>query len=113
MTDLPKISTTYQAVSAHALESQGPHPQHPTSLPSFASFSEQASRTDDPDEVEIAPMSARLSCYSCNKLTPLIREVAIAVAELDENVQQYCNKSVTRVCLMFTNFIDHVVDITW
>ena len=110
MTDLPRISTPYPPVSAHALENQTSHPQHPTSLPSFASFSEQASRTDDPDEVEIAPMSARLSCYSCNKLTPLIREVAIAVAELDENVQQYCNKSVTRVCLIFTNGTERVVD---
>ena len=97
MTDLPNISRTYPASSARAPENQGSHPQQATSLPSFASLSEHASRPDDPDEVEIAPMSARLPCSSCNKLSPLIREVALAVAELDDNVQQYCNKSTTRV----------------
>lgn len=101
MTDLPKLSTAYQGPSAHVHETQRARPQHPTSLPSFASLSEQASRAEDPDEVEVAPMSARLSCHSCNKLTPLVREIAIAVAELDEHVQQYCNKSVTRVCFIF------------
>ena len=103
MTDLPKIPRTYPSNSSHPLENHGSHPQQSTSLPSFASLSEHASRTDDPDEVEIAPMSARLPCSSCNKLTPLIREVALAVAELDDNVQQYCNKSATRV--WFSNSI--------
>jgi hypothetical protein len=54
---------------------------------------------DEPDEVEIAPMSARLSCYLCSNLKPMVRDVAVAVAELDEAVQTYCNKSVTRVSL--------------
>ena len=105
MADLPKLSTnygtnSYNSVEGHAYSGeQGLRQQHTTSLPSFASFQEHANRTDDPDEVEIAPMSSRLSCYLCTKLKPLLREAAIAVAELDENVQSYCNKSATRVCL--------------
>lgn len=94
MTDLPKIPTVYPPTSAH---SQGPYKQQTPTLPSFASLSGQAGRSDDPDEVEIAPMSARLPCHTCNKLTPMVREVAMAIADLDENVQQYCNKSITRV----------------
>ena len=99
MPDLPKVLTD----SGHATASQSygttptPRPQTTTSLPSFASFQEHAGRPEEPDEVEIAPMSARLSCYLCTKLKPMVREVAIAVAELDENVQTYCNKSITRV----------------
>jgi hypothetical protein len=96
-TDMPKLSTPYQSASARPRDIQPSHPQQQTSLPPFASISEQADRADDPDEVEIAPMSARLSCSSCIKLNPLINEIAITVAELDENVQQYCNKSITRV----------------
>ena len=104
MTDLPKISTAYLANSANASErhifsgNQSSHSQQTTSLPSFATFEEHAGRTDDPDEVEIAPMSSRLSCYLCPKLKPMVREVAIAVADLDESVRSYCNKSNTRVC---------------
>lgn len=104
MTDLPKISTTYSANSVNVSESQtyssaqSLRTQQTTSLPSFASFQEHASRTDDPDEVEIAPMSSRLSCYLCTKLKPMVRDVATAVAELDENVQTYCHRSITRVC---------------
>lgn len=67
-----------------------------TSLPSFAALSEQTSRTEEPDEVEIAPMSARLSCNQCAKLGPLIREVATAVAELDGSVQSLGNSSSSR-----------------
>lgn len=50
------------------------------------------------DGPEIAPMASRLSCHSCNELQPMVQEVANAVAELDENVQAYCNRPVTRVC---------------
>lgn len=99
MTELPKLSTSYQPGSAHPRELNSSQPQQPPSLPSFAALSEQASRGDDGDEVEIAPMSARLSCNSCYKLSPLIRDIAITVAELDENIQQYCNKSNARVGL--------------
>ncbi|KAF2172190.1 hypothetical protein M409DRAFT_17430 [Zasmidium cellare ATCC 36951] len=68
-----------------------------TSLPSFAAFQEHTTtRTDDVDGPEIAPMSSRLSCHSCTKLQPWVRDVAVAVAELDESVQTYCNKSVNR-----------------
>ena len=103
MTDLPKISTAFSADSVHALERRihngDYHPQlyQKTSLPSFASLQERANQTNDPDDVEIAPMSSRMSCYLCNKLKPMLREVAITVAELDESVQSYCNTSVTRV----------------
>ena len=45
-------------------------------------------------------MSSRLeACYTCTKLKPMVRDVAVAVAELDENVQLLCNKSVTRVSI--------------
>ena len=104
MIDLPSIAPAYTGQSSASQSygtsgtSQSSRSQHTTSLPSFASFHEHATRTEDPDEVEIAPMSSRLSCYLCTKLKPMVREVAIAVAELDENVQLYCNKSATRVC---------------
>jgi hypothetical protein len=37
----------------------------------------------------------------CSNLKPMVRDVAVAVAELDEAVQTYCNKSVTRVSLKY------------
>ena len=103
LSDLPTISSGYSAQvhesQSYNYNSHTPRPQshQTTSLPSFASFQEHANRIDDAEEVEIAPMSARLSCYLCTKLKPLVRDVAIAVAEIDENVQSYCNMSVTRV----------------
>lgn len=103
MTDLPRISPAYNTsvndAKRYNTGSQTPRSQsqHTTSLPSFATFQEHAGRIDDPEEVEIAPMSARLSCSLCTKLKPLVRDVAIAVAEIDENVQSFCNKSVNRV----------------
>ncbi|EMC94488.1 hypothetical protein BAUCODRAFT_35707 [Baudoinia panamericana UAMH 10762] len=68
------------------------------SLPSFATLQEHTSRLSEPDAdgPEIAPMNSRISCYLCTKLKPMVREAAIAVAELDENVQSYCNQAVTR-----------------
>ena len=98
MPDIPKLSTTYTPGSTYPLQSQGARQhQQQTSLPSFASLSEHANRTGEPDEMEIAPMSARLSCHSCNQLTPLLRDVALAVAELDDYAQQMSNKVFTRV----------------
>lgn len=69
-----------------------------TSLPSFASFQEQTSRSEDPDVEgpEIAPMSSRLSCYQCTKLKPVVRDVAMAVMEFEETIQTYCKRAVTR-----------------
>ncbi|KAK5110909.1 hypothetical protein LTR62_005447 [Meristemomyces frigidus] len=68
------------------------------SLPSFASFQRQTGRSEDGDVdgPEIAPMAARLPCNHCATLGPMIRDVATAVAELDENVQSHCNKVGTR-----------------
>ena len=101
MIDLPRISPAYTGHTpeqySYSGSSKSSRAQQTTSLPSFASFQEQASRADDPDEVEIAPMSSRISCYLCSKLRPMVREVAIAVRELDENVQSFSNKSATRV----------------
>ncbi|KAK3114843.1 hypothetical protein LTR53_006423 [Teratosphaeriaceae sp. CCFEE 6253] len=101
MEDLPRISPVYIAVKPEAqLYRHGYQTPSQTvpSLPSFASFEEQASRPDEAevDGPEIAPMAARLSCYLCSKLEPIVRDVAIAAAELDENVQSHCNKAVTR-----------------
>lgn len=55
-------------------------------------------------------MSSRLSCDSCTKLKPMVREVAIAVADLDDNVQTYCNKSATRVRDSLHYHSDHMAD---
>ena len=99
MLELPRIpnyaSSATQFQSHNVVD--GSYTKPTTSLPSFASFQEHASRSDDADEVEIAPMSSRLSCYMCSKLKPMVRDVAIAVGELDENVQTVCQKPVTRV----------------
>jgi hypothetical protein len=109
MEDAQKFSPAYTAVKNEHQHYQNfpptPSSQAP-SLPSFASFQQHTNRLDDAevDGPEIAPMAARLTCYSCTQLKPMVREVAIAVAELDENVQSYCNKAVTRVshlCLTY------------
>lgn len=102
MEDLPRLSPVYNSVktNGHSYH-QGHHTalQQPPSLPSFASFEEQATRSDDAevDGPEIAPMAARLSCYVCAELRPMVHDVAVAAAELDENVQSHCNKAITRV----------------
>ena len=101
MKDLPGLSPVYNSVKAESQSYNHLHtPLHQApSLPSFASFQEQATRSDDAevDGPEIAPMAARLSCFVCSKLRPMVHEVAIAAAELDENVQSHCNKVITRV----------------
>lgn len=100
MIDLPRISPPITTLDHQPNNSTSNYPSSTpsTSLPSFAAFKEHATtRTDDVDGPEIAPMSSRLSCHSCTKLQPWVRDVAVAVAELDESVQTYCNKSVTRV----------------
>jgi hypothetical protein len=106
--DLPRIATTHAvngsaALSLTSSSNQSSQQSQSTSLPSFASFEEHAStRLDDSDEVEIAPMSSRLSCNLCTKLNPRLRDVALAVAELDENIQSTYGKPVTRVCVIAT-----------
>ncbi|KAI7461288.1 hypothetical protein KC357_g8766 [Hortaea werneckii] len=86
---------------AHDDSLQGRRAQTTThqSLPSFATFSEHtANRKVDPDVdgPEIAPMASRLSCHSCNKLKPQLRELALAAAEVDENVQNVFNRPMIR-----------------
>jgi len=104
MTELPRIAPTYSGAPSerhmYAKNFSSPAPMTTTtSLPSFASFQEQAKCSEDPDVEgpEIAPMSSRLSCYQCTKLKPMVRDVAIAVTEFDEAIQTYCNRAVTRV----------------
>ncbi|RMY20585.1 hypothetical protein D0866_12498, partial [Hortaea werneckii] len=87
----------HRTSSAHDDSMHGRRAQATThqSLPSFATFSEQtANRKDDPDVdgPEIAPMASRLSCHSCNKLKPQLRELALVAAEVDENVQNVFNR---------------------
>ncbi|KAK4508151.1 hypothetical protein PRZ48_001889 [Zasmidium cellare] len=97
--DLPSISPPINNNHSfdHIAASNQPVSTPSTSLPSFAAFKEHATaRPDDVDGPEIAPMSSRLSCQSCTKLQPWVRDVAVAVAELDESVQTYCNKTVNR-----------------
>ena len=97
--DLPRLSPMLQ-VSDRKMVRQSSS-QVATSLPSFASFSEHAAtRSDeaDADGPEIAPMASRLPCSLCTKLQPMVQEVAVAIAELDENIQLYSNRPVTKVC---------------
>ncbi|KAI6875981.1 hypothetical protein KC338_g521 [Hortaea werneckii] len=91
----------HRTSSAHDDSLHGRRGQSTThqSLPSFATFSEHAAnRKDDPDVdgPEIAPMASRLSCHSCNKLKPQLRELALAAAEVDENVQNVFNRPLIR-----------------
>ncbi|KAI7708127.1 hypothetical protein KC353_g11220, partial [Hortaea werneckii] len=91
----------HRTSSAHDDSLHGRRAQTTThqSLPSFATFSEQtANRKDDPDVdgPEIAPMASRLSCHSCNKLKPQLRELALVAAEVDENVQNVFNRPLIR-----------------
>ncbi|KAI6822435.1 hypothetical protein KC332_g8768 [Hortaea werneckii] len=91
----------HRTSSAHDDSLHGRRAQTAThqSLPSFATFSEHtANRKDDPDVdgPEIAPMASRLSCHSCNKLKPQLRELALAAAEVDENVQNVFNRPLIR-----------------
>lgn len=81
-------------------QSTGLHTPANQSLPSFATFSEHtAARVNDPDVdgPAMAPMASRMTCNSCNKMRSMMREVAVAVSELDELVQHYCNGSAQRV----------------
>ncbi|KAK3675213.1 hypothetical protein LTR78_004722 [Recurvomyces mirabilis] len=93
----PPLAQVKSELPTYPQDVQTPSIQAP-SLPSFASFQKHTTRTDDADVdgPEIAPMAARLPCNTCTQLGPMVRNVAIAVAELDENVQMYCNKAVTR-----------------
>ncbi|KAK0252497.1 hypothetical protein LTR91_004946 [Friedmanniomyces endolithicus] len=68
------------------------------SLPSFATFREHATRSDGAgvNGPETVTSTDRLPCFSCSKLKPMVHEVAVAAAELDENVQSHFNKAVVR-----------------
>nr|POE77587.1 hypothetical protein CFP56_09234 [Quercus suber] len=66
-------------------------------LPPFASFSQHPGYPDEPDGPEIAPMSQRIACSSCTNLKPLVRDVAVATADLEGCVQAICNTTVTRM----------------
>lgn len=101
MTDVPRSSP---ATTTHPYGTQTYY--HPTStaattsLPSFVSFKEHsATRNDDDDAPEVDSMSSRLSCHLCVKLRPLVKDVADAVAELDESVRAFCNQSTNPVSL--------------
>ena len=93
--ELPKYSSAFTGSSDS--RSYGTSQSQHTSLPSFASFQEHASRTEAADEGDATPMSSLLSCYLCTKLKPMVREVAIAIGDLDQHVQTFCNRTVTRV----------------
>ncbi|KAI7084248.1 hypothetical protein KC356_g6911 [Hortaea werneckii] len=100
---IPRQDTVdlHRTSPAHDDSLQGRRAQTTThqSLPSFATFSEHtANRKVDPDVdgPEIAPMASRLSCHSCNKLKPQLRELALAAAEVDENVQNVFNRPLIR-----------------
>ncbi|KXT06038.1 hypothetical protein AC578_1336 [Pseudocercospora eumusae] len=87
----PAASNTLPSDQPYRLTSSIPT----TSLPSFASLKEHsaARNDDDVDGPEISSMSSRLSCYLCVKLRPLVKDVADAVAELDQSVRAICNPS--------------------
>ena len=91
---VPSLHTTESSAYSSV---QSSRQQNPTSLPSFASFQEHAGRPDDLVEGGLAAMSSQMPCHLCAKLKPMIRDVAIAVAGLDESVQSYGNASVTKV----------------
>ena len=105
MIELPRISTAYSARLHGSRSSSGGQtgPSATTSLPSFASFQKHASRPSHSDEAKIEPLSVRLSCTLCPKLEPVIAEVAVAVAELDEDLQVQYFDSVKRVCQKCTH----------
>lgn len=103
--DLSRLPSTTNAAHAQRSQSfsnddhaaaQGTPSGGSTSLPSFASFQEHAARNEDGDLI-IAPMSQRLSCSMCTKLKPLVREIALAVSDVDESVQSLGTRSISRV----------------
>ncbi len=105
ITGLPRIATDKIFEIGTPISRQ----QTATSLPSFATFQEHATRADEPDEVEIAPMSARLPCSMCSKLKPMINEVATAIAELERIRQTSCGKPTTRVSSQLVNALHALV----
>ena len=102
--DLPRISPM---LNVHeGTMARRPSSQVATSLPSFASFSEHAAaRSDetDTDGPEIAPMVSRLPCHPCNQLQPMVQEVAVAIAELDQNIQSLSSRSAIKVCALYNS----------
>lgn len=90
---------TTSSSSAAAAAQPSSHRHNPSlkALPSFAALNEHTARPDDVDIPDIASMSSRLACQTCHKVKPLVRDVAVAVGELDDTVQAQCNKTVLRV----------------
>lgn len=102
MEDLPRLAPVYPVVKTEGQSfNKGTHtPSQPgPSLPSFATFREHTARSDDVgvDGPETATTTARLPCFSCSRLKPMVHDVAVAAAELDENVKSHFNKAVIRV----------------
>jgi len=102
MEDLHRLAPVYTVVKTEGQSfNKGTHtPSQPgPSLPSFATFREHATRSDGAgvDGPETVTSTDRLPCFSCSKLKPMVHEVAVAAAELDENVQSHFNKAVVRV----------------
>lgn len=99
MTDLHKTPPGYAVASSgiHSSTPQSSWSQQTTSLPSFATLQEHAGRKNDLDDDDVTSLSSPLPCRLCTKLVSKTREVANAVAELDEEVQASCNKTMKRV----------------
>ncbi len=102
MADLSRLAPVYPVVKTEGQSfNKGTHTasQPGLSLPSFATFRDHASRSDDAsvDGPEIANTMSRLPCFSCSKLKPMVYDIAVAAAELDEHVQSHFNKAVVRV----------------
>ncbi|KAK0890153.1 hypothetical protein LTR91_025860 [Friedmanniomyces endolithicus] len=99
--DLSRLAPVYPVVKTEGQSfNKGTHTasQPGLSLPSFATFRDHASRSDDAsvDGPEIANTMSRLPCFSCSKLKPMVYDIAVAAAELDEHVQSHFNKAVVR-----------------
>lgn len=101
-TDLPSIATDRSSTLAESYSRNTANSglQQTQSLPSFASLQEHVNRPNDIEEREMAFTTSQASCHLCSKLKPRFKEVAIAVAELDDIIQAACTKTVRRVCLL-------------
>ena len=99
MIELPRITPVHGGPSHVILPHGGMQPIRPepqsTSLPSIASL--RQNRNDDLDDPVIAPMSERLTCNSCTQLRPIMHDVSLAVAELDQTVQAHCQRLTNKV----------------
>lgn len=114
MTDSLRTPPGYAVASSdvHSSASHSAWSQNATSLPSFATLQEHAGRRNDLDDDDVASLSSPLPCHLCTKLVARVKEVANAVAELDEEVQLFCNRSLKRVCLRFTTAPSTVINVS-